>query len=108
MAEKKKALLIDITKCIGCHSCEVACKTQHNLPGDPELQLSETALTTVQEHEGKNVRRLCMHCEEPACASALSGRRFEENVVRSCRVRQRQVYWLPLLHDRLPEQRSEI
>ena len=70
MAEKKKALLIDITKCIGCHSCEVACKTQHNLPGDPELQLSETALTTVQEHEGKNVRRLCMHCEEPACASA--------------------------------------
>ncbi len=70
MAEKKKALLIDITKCIGCHSCEVACKAQHNLPGDPELHLSETALTTVQEHEGKNVRKLCMHCEEPACASA--------------------------------------
>jgi len=70
MAEKKKALLIDITKCIGCHSCEVACKAQHNLPGDPELHLSETALTTVQEHDGKNVRRLCMHCEEPACASA--------------------------------------
>ena len=27
-------------------------------------------LRRVQEHEGNNVRRLCMHCEEPACASA--------------------------------------
>lgn len=68
--ENKKALLIDITKCIGCHSCEVACKAQHGLPGDPEPRLTEITLNAVQEYDGKNIRRFCMHCEEPACASA--------------------------------------
>jgi formate dehydrogenase iron-sulfur subunit len=70
MANKSKALLIDITKCIGCQSCASACKTAHNLPGDPEPHLSATALTVVQEKDGKNVRRMCFHCQEPACASA--------------------------------------
>jgi formate dehydrogenase iron-sulfur subunit len=65
-----KALLIDITKCIGCQSCASACKEAHGLPSDLEPQLSATALTVVTDHDGKFVRRMCMHCEEPACASA--------------------------------------
>ena len=66
----QKALLIDITKCIGCQTCAGACKEAHGLPGDPEPKLSETALTVVQDKDGKFVRKQCMHCEEPACASA--------------------------------------
>lgn len=28
----RKALLIDYEYCTGCHSCEVACKQEHNYP----------------------------------------------------------------------------
>ena len=70
MATTQKALLIDITKCIGCQTCAGACKEAHGTPGDPEPRLSETALTIVQDKDGKFVRKQCMHCEEPACASA--------------------------------------
>src|SRR4051812_16862145 len=69
MATTEKALLIDITKCIGCQACAGACKTAHGVSGDPEPHLSATAFTAVQENNGKFVRKMCMHCEEPACAS---------------------------------------
>lgn len=67
---KSKAILIDITKCIGCLSCEAACKQLHGFPQDPEPKLSPTALTIVEEHGDRFVRRMCMNCQDPACASA--------------------------------------
>lgn len=70
MAIKEKALLIDITKCIGCQTCSSACKEAHGTPGEPEPQLSATAFNAVREQDGKFVRKMCMHCEQPACASA--------------------------------------
>jgi formate dehydrogenase iron-sulfur subunit len=66
----KKALLIDITKCIGCQTCSSACKEAHGIPGDPEPHLSATAFNTVREQDGHFIRKMCMHCEQPACASA--------------------------------------
>jgi formate dehydrogenase iron-sulfur subunit len=68
--ERTKAILVDITKCIGCRSCEQACKQVHGLPQDSEPKLSPTALTVIEEHGDKFVRRMCMHCQDPACASA--------------------------------------
>ncbi len=68
--ETTKAILIDITKCIGCRNCEQACKEIHGLPRETEARLSATALTVVEEHGDKFVRRLCMSCQDPACASA--------------------------------------
>jgi formate dehydrogenase iron-sulfur subunit len=68
--ERTKAILVDITKCIGCRSCEQACKEIHEFPKETELKLSPTALTVVEEHGDKYVRRMCMHCQDPACASA--------------------------------------
>jgi len=70
MTTKPKAMLVDITRCIGCRSCELACKALHNLPGEPEPELSATALTVVQQRGERSVRRQCMHCLEPACVSA--------------------------------------
>lgn len=70
MSQYSKALLIDITKCVGCQACASACKAGHNQPGDPEPVLSATAFTTVEPRGDKFVRRLCQHCEDPACASA--------------------------------------
>lgn len=68
--EKSKAILVDITKCIGCRACEQACKEIHGLPMEAESKLSPTALTVIEERGDKFVRRLCMSCHDPACASA--------------------------------------
>lgn len=67
---RTRAILVDITKCIGCHSCEHACKQLHGFPDETEAKLSPTALTVVEEHGDRYVRRLCMNCQDPACASA--------------------------------------
>ena len=48
MSKQSKALLIDITKCIGCQQCAAACKAGHKQPGDPEPTLSATAFTAVE------------------------------------------------------------
>jgi Fe-S-cluster-containing dehydrogenase component len=62
------AMVIDLKKCIGCHSCTVACKVENSTrPG--------IFWNRVEDRElGKypSVRRLflpkpCMHCQNPPC-----------------------------------------
>lgn len=69
-----KALLYDATMCIGCKQCEAACAQQNNLPYDDavaaESEQSAHKYTVVKTMDSKFMRRLCMHCEKPACASA--------------------------------------
>ncbi|HUO25733.1 MAG TPA: 4Fe-4S dicluster domain-containing protein [Candidatus Aquilonibacter sp.] len=67
---RQKAILVDITKCIGCRSCEQVCKQIHGFPLENESKLSPTALTVVEDHGDRYVRRMCMNCQDPACASA--------------------------------------
>jgi formate dehydrogenase iron-sulfur subunit len=62
-------LLFDSTLCIGCNACSAACKEQNALPMPIEAEPTAYTWTTVQEREGENVRRLCMHCLEPTCVS---------------------------------------
>ncbi len=66
---KKKALLIDNTLCVGCNSCQAACKEINHLPDNEEKSLSPTAYTALQEYDGVFVRRMCQHCDEPTCVS---------------------------------------
>jgi formate dehydrogenase iron-sulfur subunit len=66
---QKKALLIDISLCVGCNACQDACKKENNLPEGAEQRLSPTAFTALNEYDGKFVRRLCQHCEVPTCVS---------------------------------------
>lgn len=75
---KPKALLIDFTKCIGCNACVYACKEENNLPEKEEKDLSATTYTVVKEKEGVFFRRLCMHCNDPACASVCPVKAFEK------------------------------
>ncbi len=69
-ATKQKALLIDITKSIGCRACEQACREGHGQPLEQPPKLTATAFTVLEEHGDKYVRRMCQHCNDPACASA--------------------------------------
>jgi formate dehydrogenase iron-sulfur subunit len=65
-----KGMLIDITKCIGCGLCREACRQQNGLPESSDTDLSERTLTVVKTAGDINYRKFCMHCLDPACASA--------------------------------------
>jgi len=65
------AILNDMTKCIGCKACVLACKEVNNLPKDaPSNVLSSKSWTAIEKKKGINIKRQCMHCNEPACVSA--------------------------------------
>ncbi len=75
------AVLIDLTRCIGCNSCALACKVANDLPDSavPPTGLSSDAYTfiaasTVENAAGETItryaKRQCMHCLNPACVSA--------------------------------------
>jgi formate dehydrogenase iron-sulfur subunit len=69
-----KGLLIDITQCVGCGACRTACTEANKLPESEGNELSDERYTVVQERtvsngEVRNVRRMCMHCLSPTCAS---------------------------------------
>ena len=86
--DKAKSFLIDTTKCTGCRGCQVACKQWNQLKAEktkffsgegyqnPPL-MSEYTFTRVKfkdyEKDGQNefafYKEMCMHCNEPACAS---------------------------------------
>ena len=63
------AMAIDQRRCIGCHSCTVACRTWNKLPIDI---IYNPVLDGIVEGEWPNVHRnwlptLCMHCKNPEC-----------------------------------------
>jgi formate dehydrogenase iron-sulfur subunit len=68
-----KALLYDATMCIGCKQCEQACAEQNKLPYDEKTAAepiqSDHKYTVVLTKGDKFMRRLCMNCLDPACAS---------------------------------------
>lgn len=106
-------MLTDLSLCVGCRRCEAACKKVNQLP-PPEIPPDDQsvfaekrrthaqAYTVVnrypsQDGDGKPVyvKSQCMHCNEPACASACPVRAFtktadgavvyNENVCIGCR-----------------------
>ena len=68
-----RAILYDATMCIGCKQCEGACAQQNKLPYDDTVAAEDVQsfhkYTVVLSKNDKFMRRLCMHCEKPACAS---------------------------------------
>jgi formate dehydrogenase iron-sulfur subunit len=85
------ACLVDTTRCIGCRSCQVACKQSNGLAGTPTRffaapggyqnpgRFSPTTFTYVSYHELEDavgdpiwvfVKRQCLHCGAMYCAYA--------------------------------------
>jgi formate dehydrogenase iron-sulfur subunit len=69
---KARALLFDVTRCIGCRACAQACKESHGFPGTgEETELDAVTYTVLLDKGGdRYLRRMCMHCADPSCASA--------------------------------------
>lgn len=75
MANKHYGMLIDTKRCIGCHSCSVACKLENNLPdknwwnrtltvGGDDMDTPEGVFPNVKMGF---ITLACQHCENPAC-----------------------------------------
>jgi tetrathionate reductase subunit B len=77
-----KAFVIDISKCNGCYSCQLACKDEHVgndwMPyarpqpdtGQFWLKMNETVRGTVPKVKVAYQATLCMHCDNAPCISA--------------------------------------
>ena len=80
-------VLVDLTRCVGCRTCEAACNKEQGLPQpaqpfndlsvlDHKRRTSEGAYTVVNRYEipGKEhplFRKIqCNHCQEPACLTS--------------------------------------
>jgi Fe-S-cluster-containing dehydrogenase component len=79
-----EGLLFDATRCVGCRACQTACKEANGLPPDrieaeggiydAPLDLNGSTKNVIQLARGPGgetafVKRQCMHCADPACAS---------------------------------------
>jgi formate dehydrogenase beta subunit len=84
--------LVDLTRCIGCRKCEQACNEVNQLPGpersfedltvlDKKRRPDEKSFTVINRYYSGMiderdqliptfVKLQCMHCQDPACASA--------------------------------------
>jgi formate dehydrogenase iron-sulfur subunit len=93
----ENAVLVDTTLCQGCRACEAACSEANLLEAPVQTspatdvfkekrQTSQTHLTVVNRYEGKAgpdgdpryAKKQCMHCVEPACASACPVRALDK------------------------------
>lgn len=85
---KSNSFLIDMTRCTGCRGCQVACKQWNQLEAEKTEfftgegyqnppAMSEYTFTRIKfrdyEKNGQNefafYKEMCMHCNDPACAS---------------------------------------
>ncbi len=91
-----RAVLVDTTRCQGCRACEAAC-AEANALGEPvaagdEAVFAKTrttdqyTLTVVNRYDPARtggtterfIKTQCMHCVDPACASACPVRALEK------------------------------
>ena len=68
---KRYAMVIDLRRCIGCHACSVACKSEFDVP----LGVWRSWVKQVERGKFPNTQRhflprLCNHCEHPTCVEA--------------------------------------
>ncbi len=66
----KYGFIIDNRKCIGCHACTTACKSEHDIA----VGVNRTYVKQVEKGEFPNTRRIfsvmrCNHCTDAPCVN---------------------------------------
>ena len=68
---KQLGFYIDVSRCIQCRTCEVACKiTRHVEPGIKWRRVVETWAGEFPHVTRSFFSKSCMHCAQPACVAA--------------------------------------
>jgi carbon-monoxide dehydrogenase iron sulfur subunit len=65
---------VRIDRCVGCHTCELACAIAHSQSQDIETMIMEGEnpgyRIHVEAYGPRSIPISCQHCEEAACALA--------------------------------------
>ncbi len=68
LEERRWSMVIDLRKCVGCHSCTISCVAENKLPpGVVYRPVLEEEIGTYPNVSMRFVPRPCMQCEEPPC-----------------------------------------
>lgn len=68
MAKPRYGMVIDLRRCVGCHACSVACKSENEVP----LSVFRSWVKVAEKGKFPNARlyflpTLCNHCANPIC-----------------------------------------
>ena len=65
------SMLIDLTRCIGCDACTLACKQENGTPADVFFaRVLNVEAGTYPDVQRLYLPVLCNHCDNPACLKA--------------------------------------
>jgi anaerobic dimethyl sulfoxide reductase subunit B (iron-sulfur subunit) len=89
---KQMGFYLELDRCIGCRSCEIACKQWHGLEpgiagetGPRWRRVINIESGTFPDVEVLNISLACMHCARPPCAevcpTAAISKRAEDGIV---------------------------
>ena len=99
-----KGLLIDLTRCMGCRGCQVACKQWNDLPAEktsigteftnPQNRSAYTwsivefkTAVRAERPVSTFTKTQCLHCEYPACESGCIAKAIRKTALglsRNC------------------------
>lgn len=61
-------MVIDLTRCVGCNSCTIACRSEHGTPAGIQYhKVEKYEVGTYPTAKMKFLPMPCMHCDEPPC-----------------------------------------
>jgi carbon-monoxide dehydrogenase iron sulfur subunit len=75
-------LFVEVSRCMACHSCEMACAVAHSASKDLVSAMGEeprpSARMTVEAVGGMAVPLQCRHCEDAPCVTICPTRAIEK------------------------------
>ncbi|HAM38475.1 MAG: hypothetical protein A2474_04245 [Elusimicrobia bacterium RIFOXYC2_FULL_34_12] len=78
-----KKVYCEVSKCVGCKSCEIACAVEHSKSKTLFIAISEEPMP-VHRRNVQSINKLiisdaCHHCQEAPCVSAcMSGAMYKD------------------------------
>jgi len=66
---KRVGMLVNLDRCIGCHSCSVSCKTENNVPLG-NFRMRVRYLEQPETNKISFTPLICMHCVDAPCQKA--------------------------------------
>ena len=74
---KRYGIVIDLERCIGCHTCSIACKLENGIEEGSWIKVEtvggkgmDTASGEFPDVKMHFLPKLCMHCAKPPCIDA--------------------------------------